>query len=109
MNLSIKKPKENNEIMGNNYNQIELINQMQLENDKDELFKYLALEKKNNVQIHGLDEIEKNILEIFMNKLVDENKENINETQNLGKIINRPLLRLDFQSTGNLVSNLSQY
>ena len=87
---------------------MEAANQMQIESDKEEFFKYLAYEKKNLVQVHGLDEYEQNTLEMYMNKLNDEIKENINETQNLGKIINRPLLRLDFQSSGNLVSNLSQ-
>jgi len=84
------------------------INKMMIENDKDDFYRYLAYEKKNMVQIHGLDECEQNILDIFMNKMIDENKENINETQNLGKMINRPLLRLDFQTTANLVSSLSQ-
>lgn len=84
------------------------INQMIMENDKDDFYRYLAYEKKNNVQIHGLDECELGILDLFVNKITDENKENINETQNLGKIINRPLLRMDFQTTANLVSSLSQ-
>lgn len=90
-------------------NEKEEMNKIQLENDKDEFYKYLAYEKKNNVQIHGLDEYEQNIVESHMNKMNDENKsEIINETQHMGKIINRPLLRLDFQITGNLVSSLSQ-
>lgn len=85
-----------------------MTNKMFNEIDKDEFYRYLAFEKKNQVQIHGLDECEQNVLEVFMNKMIEENKENVNETQNLGKIINRALLRVDFQTTSNLVTNLSQ-
>lgn len=82
---------------------------MQIENEKEEFYKYLAYEKKNGVQIHGLDESEQNVLETYMNKFIDEGKaEFFNETQSLGKIINRPMLRLDFQSSGNLISCISK-
>lgn len=82
---------------------------MQIENEKDEFYKYLAYEKKNGVQVHGLDEIEQNILETYTNKWIDEGKaEFFNETQSLGKIINRPILRLDFQTSGNFVSCISK-
>lgn len=80
---------------------------MQIENDKDEFYKYLAIEKKNLVQIHGLDENEQNMVEMYLNKL-NSSTELINETQNLGKCITRPLLRIDFQSTGNMISCASQ-
>lgn len=65
----------------------------------------MASEKKNNTIIHGLSEFEENNVDKY---LIDCSEKGINETQNLSKILNRPLLKIELPAAGRLNSN-NQY
>lgn len=69
--------------------------------DNDEFFRYLASEKKNGTIIHGLLEYE----EILVDKYMSSIEKGVNETQETGKLLNRPFLKVDFPSLGRLQSN----
>jgi len=52
--------------------------------------------------IHGLNELEENLLEKYV---ADSFEKGINETQDLSKILNRPLLKIELPTLGRLNSN----
>ena len=84
-----------------NQEPIEIANNQKQEED---FYRFLAYEKKNNVEIHGLNEAEALLVEKYQNEL----KSNIsmNDTQIIQQLnYRRPYLKIEIQNAGPTTPN----
>ena len=71
---------------------------------EDDFYRFIANEKKNNVEIHGLNEAEALLVEKYQSD--PNNNMNMNETQIIQQYkYRRPFLKIEIQNAGPTIPN----